>query len=182
MQINIFGMQINIPKSAVLRQPHKIGDCMSEAKASFFDLAMKNIKYMSSSKIIKWHKKTSGRKNYETTASYLISSNTNEDGEKLITSVEIVVNKELIKELGYEDCIPYIIEHEIHEMWMLAKKGYSSIMTDVNTRHLLARRREFLLAGQQGLSDRLFELQMEVNPENEREFQDALAYSKKHLR
>ncbi len=180
-------MEIKCPESSIINDPHKIEGPMKEAKKSFYELAGRKVKYLSWDEIQKWHKETTGRDCYVTTASYILGCNTNvtEEGdfEKWINNLEIVVNKDVFTINGkdFSDIIPFILEHDIYEAWLSAKKGVASGL-DVSKKHMLARRREFLLATEQGLGDKLFEFQMAINPGNEAEYRYALEYAKKRTK
>jgi len=78
----------------------------------------------------------------------------------------------------FSDCIPFIVEHDIFEAWLSAKKGAATSL-DVSKKHLLARRREFLIAEQQGLGEKLHRFQMAVNPADKKEYDEALVYAQK---
>ncbi|NMB47869.1 hypothetical protein GYA13_00275 [Candidatus Kuenenbacteria bacterium] len=174
-------MEFKFPESSIVNNPHKIEGPMEEAKKSFYEFAKSKVKYLSRDEIKKWHKETSGRDGYETTASYIISFNTEEGGfEKWINNLEIMVNRDIFSLNGkdFSDIIPFVLEHDIYEAWLHAKKGAASSL-DVDKKHMLARRREFLLAAEQGLEDKFFEFMMAVAPGDEAEFRYALEYAKK---
>jgi len=179
-------MELNLPESSLLREPHKIEGPMTEARESFYELAKSKIKYLSSQEIAEWHKKMSGRENYVTTISYIVSHNSDvtEDGdfEKWVNALEIVVNKDVATFNGedFSDCMPFIIEHDIYEAWLSAKKGAATSL-DVAKKHLLARRREFLMAEEQGLGEKLHKFQMAVNSGNKKEYDEALNYARRRV-
>lgn len=179
-------MQLKFPESSIVNNPHKIEGTMKEAKKSFYELAKSKVKYLSWDEIKKWHKETSNRDEYVTTASYILNYKTNvtEEGdfEKWISNLEIVVNKDVfvINREDFSDIMPFILKHDIYEAWLSAKKGSASSF-DVNKKHLLARRREFLLAAEQSLEDKLFEFHMTINPGSEDEYRYALEYAKKKM-
>lgn len=177
-------MEINLPETSILLKPHKVEGSMVEAKESFYDLAKSHIRYLTSQEIVEWHKKISGRKNYLTTASYIVSrkSDVSEGGdfEKWVDALEIVVNKDvaIINGEDFSDCIPFIVEHDIYEAWLSAKKGAVTSL-DVGKKHLLARRREFLIAEQQSLGEKLHRFQIAVDPANRKEYDEALVYARR---
>jgi len=78
-----------------------------------------------------------------------------------------VVNKDAfkIKDKDYSDVMPFVIEHEIYETWLNAKKGAGSDLT-MKKQHILALRRAFLLAEQQGLSEKFLEWNSLIDPDN----------------
>jgi len=159
---------------------------VKEAKKSFYDLAKDKIKYLSHDEVSEWNKKSSGRENYLTNASYIIiySTKATEEGdvEKWIDGLEIIVNQDAfnLNDKDYSDLMPFVLEHEIYEAWLCAKKGVASSY-DIDKKHLLARRREYLLAEQQGLGEKLFEYNMAIDPANEEQCKYALQSAKKKL-
>ncbi len=110
-------MEIKLPESSIINDPHKIEGHMKEAKKSFYELAKGKVKYLSWDEIREWHKETSGRDNYVTPASYILSYNINvtEEGdlEKWINNLEIVVNMDIFKINGkdFSDIMPFVLEH-----------------------------------------------------------------------
>lgn len=151
--------EFSLPETSRLEKPLNMEGLIIESKKSFYELAKSKIKYLSSEEIVEWHKKNSGRENYLSTASYIIGCtlNVHEDKsvEKLVNALEIVVNKDyfVINGNDFSDCIPFVIEHEIYETWLSAKKGTASSL-EINTKHLLAKRKEYLMAEQQGLGEK----------------------------
>lgn len=180
-------MEIKLPESSIIKSPHKMEGPMKEAKKSFYDLARDKVKYLTQDEVLEWNKKISGRKNCLTSASAIISHYTKVAGEgdieKWIDGLEIIVNKDgfNFNDKDYSDLIPFILEHELYETWLNAKKGATSSL-DIGKRHLLARRREFLLAEQKGLGDKLFEYLVSIKPSNEEECKYALQSARKKLK
>ena len=152
-------VEFSLPETSILEKPLNMGGLMTESKKSFYELAKSKIKYLSSEEIVEWHKKNSGRDNYLSNASYIIGvtlkRNADTRVERLINALEIVVNKDFITMNGedFSDCIPFVIEHEIYEAWLSAKEGAVN-SREVNTKHLLAKRREYLIVEQQGLGEK----------------------------
>lgn len=106
--------------------------------------------------------------------------------EKWITELDIVVNKDLFDRIqtytgvDYTDITPYVVDHEIFEAWLTAKKGVGSTLS-VDKKHLLARRRELLLAEQDGRAEKLFQYHMAINPISEKEYRYAWDKAKYRL-
>jgi hypothetical protein len=179
-------MEVKLPESSIVNDPHKIEGPMKEARGSFYELAKSKVRYLSLDEIQKWHKETFGRDNYITTASYILYYETNvtEDGDlqKWITNLEIVVNLDAFRIGGkdYTDLIPIALDHELYEAWLSAKRGVGSSLNTLQ-KHLLARRHEFLLAARQGLEDKLFEWCMAINPGKEGECKYALKYARRRM-
>jgi len=99
-------MEFKFPESSIVNEPHKIEEPMKEAKKSFYELAKGKVRYLSQDEIQKWHKETTGRDNYITTASYILNYKTNvtEEGDfqKWINNLEIVVNEDTFR-IGGKD-------------------------------------------------------------------------------
>lgn len=151
-------MEPELPESSFLKPPHKVEGTPREARASFYELAKDKVKYLTSEEILKWRKETFGKSDISI-ATYIIGgSNTENDFNKWIYNLEIVVNKDAfnVKGKDYSDILPFVLEHEIYEAWLSGKRGTGPKLS-VDKKHLLALRREYLLAEQQGLGDKLFE-------------------------
>jgi hypothetical protein len=172
-----------------LESPVKMSGLIPEDRSVFYDLAKSRIKYQTREENVAWQKKYRGMQG-ETTATYFVGFNNrvgkDERVEKWIDKLTIVVNKGLVDELSqrtgedFTSIIPYIVEHDVYEAWLLAKRGAGASL-EVGEKHLLARRREFLLATQDGLADRLFKFQMTINPASEQEYRNAMEYAQKRL-
>ena len=161
-----------IPEIKYIHPPYKIEGPPKEARESFYELAKKRIKYLTDEEIRKWDKDRGGdpESKQSMPALYIISIGGSKKGdipEKWIDNLEIVVNKDAfkIKDKDYFDVMPFVIEHEIYETWLNAKKGVGSDLT-MKKQHILALRRAFLLAEQQGLSDKLLEWNSLIDPDN----------------
>ena len=180
-------MTHELPESSELDPPYKIEGSMKDARQSFYELAKERIKYVTDEEAREWVKNGLGIENRSTTGMYTIGDETVMEGgidvEKWIKKLKIIVNKDIFIQNGidYSDLIPITIEHEIYESWLTAKKG-AVTDSDVSKKHLLARRREFLLAEQEGLGERLFEFLMILNSGVEGELREALKYAKKRLK
>ncbi|MFZ1721882.1 MAG: hypothetical protein WAU07_05250 [Microgenomates group bacterium] len=173
-----------------LESPVKMSGLIREDKLVFYELAKSRIKYQTREENVAWQKKYLGIQG-ETTATYFVgfynSVVTDERVEKWVNKLTIVVNQGVIDELSqrsqedFTNIIPFIVEHDVYEAWLSVKKGTGANL-DAGNKHLLARRREFLLATQDGLQDRLFNFHMAVNPGSEQEYRDAMEYAQKRLR
>lgn len=154
--------KINFPDSSVLDTPHKIEGEMPIAKTCFYDLAKNKTKFLTDDQMKMWQEVYNGKLFSISPASYILSMverDTLGGGfDKWILNLEIVVNKDAFKLMGkdYSELIPIVIEHEIYEAWLSAKKGVASTL-DVGMKHRLARRREVRLAQELGLVEKLLE-------------------------
>ncbi len=169
-------------ESSAPPQLHEIvGDPLS-AKESFYKLAASNVHYMSSYEMFMWKIENDMRLNLSP-GSFAISvryNNSNPgDVKRWVASLDIVINKDmfLIKGEDFSDCIPYVLEHEVYEAWLFAKKGIGSSLNE-ETRHLLSTRHTFLTATRDGVGDRLYEFSMKFYPEDKKIYDDAVAYAK----
>ena len=173
-----------------LEKPVKMSGLIPEDKSVFYDLAKSRIKYQTREENMAWQKKYRGMQG-ETTATYFIGFNNSvgndERVEKWVDKLTVVINKGVVDELSqrlgedFTSIIPYIVEHDIYEAWLSAKRGAGQSL-EVSDKHLLARRHEFLLATQDGLADKLFKFQMAVNPSSEEEYKSAIEYAQRRLR
>ena len=182
-------MEIQFPESSIVNNPHRIEGPMREVKESFYELARSKVRYLSSDEIQRWNKEVRGIDRYVSPVSYILNYrlevSEEADYKKWINNLEIVVDKGAFKINGkdFSDLIPIVLEHDIYEAWLSAKRGAASSL-DINKKHLLALRREFLLATEQGLEDKLFEWHMYFRPDDEhrRECEHALNYAKKRTK
>lgn len=165
-------MAPKLPESSFIKPSHKVEGPPKEARKSFYEFAKHRIEYLTNEEIIKWDKDRGGRqeRKHPDPALYVISTGDHEEGnnlERWVSNLEIVVNKDAFKIQGkdYSDLIPFVLEHEIYEVWLDAKKGAASTL-DRQKQHILAHRRAFLLAEQQGLGDRLLEWAKLTDPDN----------------
>jgi len=174
-------------ESGLLNEPHKVEGAMESEKQSFYELAKQNVKYLTNKEVIQWHKETSGRENFITLASHLVDIyekvNEDQDIETWVRGLEVVVNEEIFtsEDMDYRDLIPFVVEHEIYEAWLSVKKGIASTYGE-EERHALARRKEFLVAEEQGLGDKLLAYYMLAGPEYQEECENALASARKKLK
>ncbi len=174
---------------AQLERPLEIKGGSEFDKISFYHLARNNVIYQTRDENRNWNKQL-GR-NVETAASnnIMTSIKGTEEGSirKWVKSITVVVNRGLLLEKGraagedYLSLIPYLVEHEVYEAWLTAKKGAGSDLSQ-EKKHLLARRREFYLAVKEGLGERLYRFQMSINPSKKAEYDDALDYAKRRLK
>ncbi len=161
-----------------------------EARASFYEFAKNKIEYLTGEEIVKWDRDRGGypEPEHPSVALYSISPHYYEEGgslEKWIDSLEIAVNKDAFRIKGedYSDLMPFVVEHEIYEVWLRAKKGTASTLY-IKKQHILAQRRAFLLAEQQGLGEKLLEWSKLVTPddaEHIKQCEYALKAAKKHI-
>ena len=162
-----------------LEKPVSLKGSISEDRTLFYDLAKERIEYQSRDENKGWWEKLSGKKGVETVATYVIGANNTvtESGnlERYVETLKIVVNRGIFEEVSeilgedFTDLIPYVVEHDVYEAWLSAKRGAGQSL-DTNTKHKLARRREFYLAEKAGLGDKLLKFQMAVNPNSEEEY------------
>jgi hypothetical protein len=172
-----------------LPKPVKMDGNIHESKTIFYDLARSRIRYQTWEENIAWQKKYRGSQ-IGTSATYIIglkdTVGSDEKVEKWIDKLAIVINKGLIDELGqrlgedFTSIIPYIIEHELYESWLSAKRGAGQSL-EVSNKHILAIRRQYLLATQDGLADKLLRFSIAMNPSTEEECRSAMEYAQRRL-
>lgn len=177
-------MRFKLPESSCLDPFHKVEGSPKEARASFYELAKDRVKYLTHQEMLKWHEDVYGEKQLHTAAFVAAVFGPEEEKNigKWITHLEIVVNKDAFNINGkdYSDLMPFVLEHEIYEAWLRGKRGVGPGL-DESKRHLLAKRRQYLLAEKAGHGDKLFEWEMLVNPDRRKEYKYALKYAKKQL-
>lgn len=175
--------KINLPKSSEISPPFELKESMNESKKSFYDLAKSRVRYLNSKKFSDWVYEVTGNRDLEKG----IALNLNwpkiieEDGieKKIVENLEIVVNKDTfhLDGIDYKDIIPFVVEHEIYESWLSAKKGILGERfdrDDINLKHQLALRREIELAEGVGLAEKLIEWISKVRPDQESEYREVL--------
>lgn len=182
-------MDIEFPESSYINPPYKVEGSMKEAKESFYEMAKSRIRLMTAEEFSKWVRGAVGESELENGVALSMHwSKLKKEGnitvEKLIENCEIGINKDafIIDGESYLDVMPFVIEHELYETWLNSKKGFledTVKQEDLMKMHLLAERKEFLLAEQAGLAEKLFEFRTKLNPENEEEHRNALEYAKK---
>ena len=109
---------------------------------------------------------------------------------KMVVDLQAVIyqneaRREWVNDAGepnkdYSDLITFSVEHEILEVWLSGKKGVGPKLSD-NKHHLLSRRKQYFLAEEQGLGDKLFEWHMLLNSEAKEECEGALECAKKKV-
>jgi hypothetical protein len=187
-----------LSESSKLNQPHKIEGTMEEAKASLYELAKSRVKIMNDQEYSEWVKEFGSWESKHFGYSPAVAIVWPKKGEKIgdkiektITHLEIAVNKDkfLIDGDDYSDIIPFVIEHELSEAWLVAKKGLGDGSEEKENgfkkyvaKHRLSVRKEFLLAEQLGLGEKLFEWHMKVYPEGKEECQEAWKNAKQKLK
>lgn len=175
-----------IPELPHLEHPYKVESPPKEARASFYEFVKNKIEYLTSEEIIKWDRDRRGYPDPEHPSVALYDSCEEGDNlEKWVDNLEIAINKDAfkIKDKDYSDLMPFVVEHEIYEAWLRVKKGIASTF-DREKQHILAQRRTFLLAEQQGLGDRLLEWSKLIIPDNTKHIKQceyALKAAKKQL-
>lgn len=101
---------------------------------------------------------------------------------KWINALEIYVNQQAFNTSGqnFSDIIPYVVEHEIYELWARNKRGF---VASIEQSHLLARRHEFQVAVHDGKAERLLEFYKASIPHNLPEAEEAYKIAlRKNLR
>ena len=166
-----------------LEKPIEMTGKIPEDKAVFYELAQERVTFQSREESSRWRQRH-GFTN-ETTATHAVQLCFTQEPKgnvrQFVKGLEIMVNLGYFEELSkaenkdYTNLIPYIIEHEIYEAWLYAKKGIGGKLNN-QQRHLLARRREFYLAAKDGMLNHLIEFLMLTNPEKEEEYNQALEY------
>lgn len=188
-------MKYKTPESSFINPPHKIEGKISEAKKSFYELAKDKVRYFNHQQFMDWVSKIVGKGKakilYENAAVLAVIKNEKSQEEqkieKYVTNLEIAIDatKFNINNKSYDDILPFVIEHEIYESWLRSKKGFleeKEFSEESRTRaHLLAIRREFLLAEKEGKAEKMFEWRMLIAPEEEKEYSSAWENAKKKL-
>lgn len=153
-----------MPRSALLETPHLVEKGMADARESFYELAKSRITYRSREDHYAFEREIHGENWQRSGAVVVVQRSISEEGSyinKWVTALEISVNKDLFGE-EHADLIPYAVEHEIYEIWLWAKRGYTP--QNGETRHLLARRREYEMAMRDGKAEKLLDFDKRVNP------------------
>ena len=139
-----------------------------EAKEKFYELAKAQTRHVGNDGMREWLESAfiqfadKNVKMEEINAVAVIAHNydgwTPDDTEKWIRSLEIVINDSAFTINGedFSDVMPFIVEHEVYEMWLTAKRGAGRGLTQ-NQRHSLARRREYIMAVGQGRGEHLLD-------------------------
>ena len=173
-----------------MKSLYKTEGTPKKARATFYKLAKKRIRYLTNEEFIKLDKATGGYPEPEEISPAFFgpfpgSHVEQVKLEKLVDILEIAINKDAFKIKGkdYSDLIPFVAEHEIYEAWLKVKKGAGSKLK-ARKKHILAQRRAFLLAEQRALGDRLLEWSKLIAPDNTRyikECEYALKTARKQL-
>lgn len=182
-------MELKFPESSHINPPHKIEGSMREARESFYELSKGKIKYMHSAEFKNWLQEITGVDDLKVGSGFgpfwvKMNKNGNEVIDKFIENLEIGINLDdfIIDGKSYEDLIPFITEHELHEAWLNTKKGTMADafeQEDLMTKHYLAERKEFSLAEKAGLAEKLLEWRIKMMPELEKEYKSAFEYAKR---
>lgn len=189
-------MTIEIPKSSKLDTPHEVEGTMKEAKTSLYELAKNRVRFLSDQEFSAWCREFGpwGEEAVKSPAVMVVWPRGGKEVEgkieKVITHLEIVINKEKFQIDGedYSDIIPFAIEHELYETWLKVKKGLGDGSDDKNNgfqnyiaKHKLSLRREFLLAEQAGLGEKIFKFHTKLRPEDKEDCLEALKKAKEKL-
>lgn len=189
------------PESSKLEQPHMIEGTMKEAKDSLYELARERVRLMNGQEYSDWLKKFGDwaveRVGHSPAVVAVWPRKGEQNGNKVkgITHLEIGVNKDKFQIDGedYLDILPFAIEHEIYEAWLISKKGLGEESGEkegdfkkYTAKHRLAVRREFFVAEQQGLGEKLFrwhiKIEPNMKPEKEAELRIALEKAKQRIK
>jgi len=160
-------MGINVPEYSRLETPHQVEGSPKESKQSFYELAHSRTRYCTQEEHLKFEKEVWGDDWQVSSAMYVIDRNdgiaTNQDEETFVNALDISINKDFFQFEGedYSDLIPYAVEHEIYELCLYAKRGYR--VQNSQSRHLLARKRQFEMAMRDGKAERLLEFYKKRN-------------------
>lgn len=175
-----------------LKQPVELNDSLPEDRTYFYELAESSIEYQTREQNRKWVQKYfDGNGVNEVVASFILGvgqgSDSKNGNKKLIHGLKFVVNQGFFEDASVllgENCvdlIPYVMEHEIFEAWLIAKNGYGQNLTK-SERHLLATRREYLLAEKDSMGNKLYRFSLLAYPKDKEENLGGLEYAKKRLK
>lgn len=178
-------MGIKVPDYSYLTTPYKVEGIIWESKKSFYELALKRVRYLSANEHIRFEKDVFWDDYEISTAVYILDRNnviTSEwDEEIFVNALDISVNKDAFYLNGedYTDLIPYAVEHEIYEIWLFTKKGLR--VQNSKMRHLLARRRQFEMAHKDWKIDRLMDFYKKINNTIDTELEYAYRKAKQKI-
>lgn len=187
------------PESARLDKRHLVEGNVLEAKERFYELAQSQVRHVDNNGMREWLESAfvqfadKNVKMEEINAVAVIAHNydewTPDDTEKWLRSLEIVINDSAFKINGqdFSDVMSFIVEHEVYEMWLTAKRGAGRGLTQ-NQRHSLARRKEYLMAVEQGKGEHLLDYHRlraaergEQGLRTQKECTEAFEFAKKRL-
>ena len=182
-------MTPKLPESSFINLPHEVKGTPKEARASFYELAKNRVKYLTNKEFVELNQDMLYNETLSSPAMNIVNVESSQKGdnlEKWVDYLEITVNKDAFKinKKDYSDLMPFVLEHEIWETWLKAKKGVASTL-DRGKKHILAHRRAFLLAEQQGLGDKFLEwakLIAPYNTEHIKQCEYALRVARKQLK
>lgn len=179
------------PECSRLRRQHEILDSSKEQRKSFYKMAEDRISYLNTQEIKEWIEESIGASVAHGGIAYAYTGYRDardkaisDSPRRWVTHLEIVVNEELFKdeEEDFSDILPFVLEHELYEAWLGMKKGAGEKLTSKD-HHLLARRRECLLAETNGLGDRLLAFYKKNGKKADiLEVESALSKARKKLR
>jgi hypothetical protein len=171
-------MSITLPESAILENPHHISRDIAEARKSFYEMAKPRVVMRSQTEHVAYEKKYLGDEWKPRSAVFVIQtgkSGPEDNPERWVLGLDISVNKDFYGEEN-DDLIPYALEHEIYEAWLVVKRGTSP--KSERERHLLARRRQFIMAEKDGKAERLLAFYKRKNLNFTEELESAYKHAK----
>jgi hypothetical protein len=172
-------MGLTFPESSIVEPPFKADGDMSKSKESFYELAKSKIKYLTDAEFKVWSGQNPGINDDSSNATYILSGkyvkDTDGNVENLVTNLEIAINRDafIVDGEDYSDVVPFVVEHEIFEIWLTAKKGIASGYS-IDTKHHLALRRSYQFARGENMVKRLYEYCTRKVPENKNEHDQIL--------
>jgi len=189
-------MEYKIPESSFVNPPHKIEGSMHEARESFYELAKNKVRHLNHEQFTDWVHKNIGEgkmgrafSNSPAIVFFMNDNNKEEQNvEKYLKNLEIVVDTSKFNLNGkdFTDILPFVIEHEIFESWVRSKKGFLEEKEfseeSRNRAHLLALRKQFLLAEEAGKGGKMFEWFMLLAPRKEKDYISAWESARKKLK
>ena len=178
----------NLPENARFEKRYVIEGDMMEAKEKFYELAKSRIQHLNNAQTVEWVKTGIGV-GHEASAGCVVAAGnkmTPEGNvEKWVEGLEIIINDDALA--GFEDIVPFVVEHEIYEIWLTSKKGAGENLTP-RQMHLLSRRKQYLAAEEAGKGERLLEFHTrealkhgKEPPLLKQECEEALAYAKRRI-
>ena len=151
---------INCPEYSMLKEPFRLEGLPGEVKKSFYELARSRVRVVPQDEHFQFERDIFGDDWQQSSAVYITSTEqhkTDRGEEARLNGLDVSINRDFFIDGNgdYSDLIPYAVEHEIFEAWLSVKPGYQT--KDPQKNHLLARVRQFEMAMEDGVAEKLLE-------------------------